>query len=228
MLGNDKKKKDKGQQKRTTEKLPKVKKADSNGEKQRIPKGYKATVSKEGTIIAVSKTTDISGKNRNGNSGRKATSNPLSKKKTTVANKPAKAAEAAKKKVVSKAPKSVKKLTQTKNKTSKGTTAKKTVKTIKHDENFERDTVGNGKIFVIKGKPKEKKRRRFKKLRRAGQHGGYTVWDARTGKTFATESEAIGYAAEVFVLTGEIVPVTLTDRKITHTFKDENENEKKK
>ncbi len=228
MFGNDKKKKDKGQQKRTAEKLPKVKKADTNGEKQRIPKGYKATLSKEGTIIAVSKTTEINEKKRAGNSGRKAASKALSKKKTTAKDKSAKAPKATKKKVASKATGSAKKHTETKNNTLKGTTAKKTVKTIKHDENFERNTVDNGKIFVIKSKPKEKKRRRFKKLRRAGQHGGYTVWDARTGKTFATESEAIGYAAEVFVLTGEIVPVTLTDRKITHTFKAENENEKKK
>ena len=46
----------------------------------------------------------------------------------------------------------------------------------------------------------------------------YTVWDTKTGKTFATQGEAIAYANEKRRKTGEILSVTQTKRKVTHTF----------
>ena len=46
----------------------------------------------------------------------------------------------------------------------------------------------------------------------------YTVWDTKRGKTFATQGEAIAYADERRRKTGEILSVTQTKRKVTHTF----------
>lgn len=68
-----------------------------------------------------------------------------------------------------------------------------------------------------------------KVLRRVAKSGGYTAWDdvKRNGKTFATEQEAKDYAADVLKKTGKIVPISPTDRQVTHTFKPEEEKKKK-
>ena len=68
-----------------------------------------------------------------------------------------------------------------------------------------------------------------KVLRRVAKSGGYTAWDdvKRSGKTFATEQEAKDYAADVLKKTGKIVPISPTDRQVTHTFKPEEEKKKK-
>lgn len=68
-----------------------------------------------------------------------------------------------------------------------------------------------------------------KVLRRVAKSGGYTAWDdiKRNGKTFATEQEAKDYVADVLKKTGKIVPISPTDRQVTHTFKPEEEKKKK-
>lgn len=68
-----------------------------------------------------------------------------------------------------------------------------------------------------------------KVLRRVAKSGGYTAWDdiKRNGKTFATEQEAKDYAADILKKTGKIVPISPTDRQVTHTFKPEEEKKKK-
>ena len=88
--------------------------------------------------------------------------------------------------------------------------------------------VDSKKPIVINGanvKPKPV----TKVLRRVAKSGGYTAWDdiKRNGKTFATEQEAKDYAADVLKKTGKIVPISPTDRQVTHTFKPEEEKKKK-
>ena len=46
----------------------------------------------------------------------------------------------------------------------------------------------------------------------------YTVWDSKTGKTFATSDEAIAYANERLRRTGKIFAITQTNRKATHKY----------
>ena len=50
----------------------------------------------------------------------------------------------------------------------------------------------------------------------------YTVWDSKTGKTFATSDEAIAYANERLRKTGEILAITQTNRKATHKYGKES------
>lgn len=90
---------------------------------------------------------------------------------------------------------------------------------LKHSEAFENGT-GGDKPIIIKGKgaaPKKRSSRR--ELRRVAKVGGFTVFDGpRTGKTFATEKEAVAYAVDVLIRTGEVVEVQKTDRQVSHTF----------
>lgn len=172
------------------------------------------------------------------------------KKTTTAAKKPSKQAKlktkpaaksAAKKPTAKSAPKrkravkaakplkskTVPKKTETKKITSKKATNSK-IKTLKPDRNFENGTDGESKIIIINGKKKadnKQTRRGRKRLKRVANIGGYTAWDGRTGKTFATEKEARDYAVDVFIRTGEIIPVTKTQRQVSHTFKAESKTE---
>lgn len=106
-------------------------------------------------------------------------------------------------------------------------TSKKSDKQLMHSDKDEMKADGKKPIIVngqnAKAKPAPKV------LRRAGKKGGYTAWDEvkRKGKTFATEKEAKDYAAEVKRKTGKIVPVSPTDRQVTHTFKAEEADKKK-
>lgn len=93
------------------------------------------------------------------------------------------------------------------------------LKAIKHDDNFEQ-SVGLDKPIIIKKAAKPKLAAR-KELRRVAKSGGFTAWDGRTGKTFGTEKEAKDYAADLMKQTGEIIPVSRTDRQVTHTYKAE-------
>ena len=172
----------------------------------KIPKGATHTIiSGKGNIIMTSQSFDIISKKK-----------PV--KKTTKAT-------------VSKA----KKTTPKKTNVTKKTAPKKAVKTsrksekraIKFDEKYENGTDGFEKIIVI-GKTKQPKqiRRSKKELKRVASVGGYTAWDGRTGKTFATQKEASDYAADHLKRTGEIISVTRTQRTITHTFKAEDRADK--
>lgn len=186
--------------------LPKIKKKDANGEKQRIPKGYKATVSKSGTIIMVSRTTDLNDK-----PVKEEPSKPSSAKKKPATKK------APKKSASKKAAETVKKLKAPKK------SADKQLKAIKHDENYELGKGGAEKPIIVKknkAQPAAPKRGK-KELRRVARSGGYTVWDGRTGKTFATPKEAKDYAMSEFIKTGELYDISKTDRQVSHTFKAE-------
>ena len=57
-----------------------------------------------------------------------------------------------------------------------------------------------------------------KKQAAATRKETYTVWDSKTGKTFATSDEAIAYANERLRKTGEILAITQTNRKATHKY----------
>ena len=57
-----------------------------------------------------------------------------------------------------------------------------------------------------------------KKQTAANRKETYTVWDSKTGKTFATSDEAIAYANERMRRTGEILAITQTNRKATHKY----------
>ena len=178
-------------------KLPKEKK---------IPKGSNHTIiSKEGNIILTSHNIDISSKK--------------SSTKKTAMKKP-EAKKASVKKVVKAAVKKPAKKTVAK-KTTKTTKAAKTTKAdkaLKHDEKFERGT-DSGKIIILKSKKaKEPKKPSSKELKRVSG-SGFTAWDGRTGKTFATEREAKDYAIDHFLHTGEMIPVSRTQRQVTHSFK---------
>lgn len=94
------------------------------------------------------------------------------------------------------------------------------LKTLKHNEKYELGTDESLPI-IIKRSGAQKPKRAKKELRRVARTGGYTVWDARAGKTFATQKEASDYAADVFKRTGEVVAVTKTERQVSHTFKSE-------
>lgn len=98
--------------------------------------------------------------------------------------------------------------------------ARKALKTIAHDEQFELG-VGLDKPIIINGKAARGSKRASRRvLKRAASLGGYTVFDgARAGKTFETRQEAAAYAADVLIRTGETVPVTKTQRQVTHTFR---------
>ena len=200
MFGDKKKKTEKKSNKE--EKLPKVKKTDANGERQSIPKGYKATVSKDGTIIAVSKTTDLSGK-KNG---------------AKTPEKPVKSADNTKPKTLKHTP-----VAQTPKQTTK---PKKTQKPqIKHSDKYERGTDGEKPIIIKKIAPRRTNR---KALRKVAKIGGYTVFDGpRAGKTFETPKEAAEYAADVLKKTGILYKIEKTDRQVSHTYKAENHSQKK-
>lgn len=47
----------------------------------------------------------------------------------------------------------------------------------------------------------------------------YTVWDTKSGKTFATEAEALGYESAFRKRTGRFVSVTAGTKKVTHTYR---------
>ncbi len=100
-------------------------------------------------------------------------------------------------------------------------------KPLMHDVNYENSTDDFDKIIILrKGKRTQKPQRQKKELRRITSVGGYTAWDGRTGKTFATEKEARDYAIDFFKRTGEIIPVTHTNRTVSHTFKAESKTDK--
>lgn len=105
----------------------------------------------------------------------------------------------------------------------------KILNSLKHSDEEEL-TISEERPIIIKKteKPKKPKLSQFK-LKRVTQKGGVTVFDgARLGKTFATMEEATAYAVDVMVRTGEIVEVSRTDRQVTHTFKPQQQQSKKK
>ena len=110
-------------------------------------------------------------------------------------------------------------------KTSDRKTSPPRLKAIKHNERYELGA-DEGKILVIGAKGKKSARRGKRQLKRVASLGGFTAWDGRTGKTFATEREANAYALDVLLRTGEIIPVTHTQRTVSHTFRAENQTEK--
>ncbi len=137
------------------------------------------------------------------------------KKKTTPKAKTVKKAKASKPaKATASAPK----------KTSKPKTTPK-LKPIKHDDKFEQG-VGSDKPIIIKGRAAKPRLTARKELRRVAKSGGFTAWDGRTGKTFETEKEARDYAADLLKKSGEVIPVSRTDRQVTHTYKAEQRNAK--
>lgn len=111
-------------------------------------------------------------------------------------------------------------------KTSDRKTSPARLKAIKHDERYELGA-DEGKILVIGAKGKKSARRGKRQLKRVASLGGFTAWDGRTGKTFATKKEANAYALDVLARTGELIPVTHTQRTISHTFNPESESESK-
>lgn len=52
----------------------------------------------------------------------------------------------------------------------------------------------------------------------SGKPQTYTVFDTRTGKTFATKAEAEAYEKDFRKKTGIFVSVESTHRKVTHTY----------
>lgn len=158
-------------------------------------------------------------------------------KRVTAAKKPAKqakaktnpAAKSAAKKLTAKAaPKrTIKavKAVQTNATAKNSKAAKLKIKPLKPDMNFENSTGEDNKIIVLKGQKQQKRAKSEKKLKRVASLGGYTAWDGRTGKTFATKKEALDFAIDVLKRTGEIIPVTKTQRQVSHTFKAENKTE---
>ena len=167
----------------------------------KIPKGVTRTViSDKGNIIMAITESDISGKKQTKRAASKKSPAP---KKTTV-------------------PKSA---AATKNPTVRKKTTPPRVQAIKHDSKFENGSDENIILVNKKSKTAQSKRGR-RQLKRIANIGGYTAWDGRTGKTFASEKEAKAYALDYFKRTGEIIPVTHTQRTISHTFKTENETEK--
>ena len=173
----------------------------------KIPKGATHTIiSDKGNIIMTSQNFDIIGKKKPVKKTTKATVSKA--KKTTPKKANVTKPKAAPKKVVK-------------------TSRKSEKRAIKFDEKYENGTDGFEKIIVI-GKTKQPKqiRRSKKELKRVASVGGYTAWDGRTGKTFATQKEASDYAADHLKRTGEIISVTRTQRTITHTFKAENRADK--
>ena len=46
----------------------------------------------------------------------------------------------------------------------------------------------------------------------------YTVWDSKTGKTFATLKEAKGYEQSYRKQTGTFLSITEGSKKVTHSF----------
>lgn len=111
----------------------------------------------------------------------------------------------------------------------KSASAKKSAvdKLLQHSDKDEMNVAGEKPIVInganVKPKPVPKV------LRRVAKSGGYTAWDdiKKNGKTFATEQEAKDYAADVRKKTGKIVPISPTDRQVTHTFRPEEEKKKK-
>ncbi len=185
--------------------LPKVKKTDANGEKQSIPKGYKATVSNEGTIIMVSKTTGLSGK-KSGAKTPKTAAKPAADSKSKMQQRKSSSItpkQAAKQKV----------------------SRKPEPERIKHSDKYERGT-DEGKPIIIK--KISSKRSNRKELRKVAKNGGYTVFDGpRAGKTFETPKEAAEYAADLLKETGVLYKIEKTDRQISHSYKAENHSQNK-
>ncbi len=192
-----------------------------NGEPQmKIPKGYKATVSKDGTIIMVSRNVDLTKPAGKCSEPKPDAPKPTTPKPKAPASQPKKPAgkrsepkpTEPKKSGSTPAPKPAAKKTGTD-------------KLLKHNDKDEMQ-ISAEKPIIINGK-NAKSKSAPKVLRRVAKTGGYTAWDARTGKTFATEKEAIDYAADVLKKTGKIVEVTPTDRQVTHTFKAEEKKTNK-
>lgn len=99
---------------------------------------------------------------------------------------------------------------------------------LKHSDKDEL-IIGTDKPIIVLGKgAKKPKPGNKKQLRKVSQKGGYTAWDGRTGKTFATAKEAQDYALDFLKNTGRIIQVTPTDRQVTHTFLAPEEKSKKK
>lgn len=149
-------------------------------------------------------------------------------KTTKKQRKPVATSKASKKLVVKRSePKLVApKKTTTNIKKSTGTKKGMADKLLKHSDKDEM-TISGEKPIVING-ANAKQKPIPKVLRKVAKLGGYTAWDdiKRSGKTFATEKEAKDYAADVLKKTGKIVPVSPTDRQVTHTFKAEEKNKK--
>lgn len=146
-------------------------------------------------------------------------------KRVTGAKKPVKAVSKAKSKTKPALKKTAPKRTAKATKTVKPAATKtvRGIKALKPDKDYENSTDGDGKIIVLNGKKAQKQQKNLhKQLKRVTNAGGYTAWDGRTGKTFATEKEAHDYAVDLFKRTGEIIAVTYTHRTISHTFKAEN------
>ncbi len=171
----------------------------------KIPKGVSRTViSDQGNIIMTITERDLTGKKT-----AKRTVGKPEQNKTAKTKKPIK-------------PKSAKKPAP--KKAAKPETSR--LKAIKHDSKFELGT-DEDRIIVIGSKAKKPPRRGKRQLKRVANLGGYTAWDGRTGKTFATKKEANAYALDVLARTGELIPVTHTQRTISHTFNPESESESK-
>lgn len=99
---------------------------------------------------------------------------------------------------------------------------------LKHSDKDEL-IIGTDKPIIVLGKgAKKPKPGNKKQLRKVSQKGGYTAWDGRTGKTFATAKEAQDYALDFLKNSGRIIQVTPTDRQVTHTFLAPEEKSKKK
>jgi len=212
------KKKDDKTPKKSNDKKPETKKAKPlpsktrNGElRQKIPKGSDKTVlTNEGSIIMTSRNLDLS------DNPVKSTAKPS---KPAALKKPAKPSAA--KTPLSKSPKtSAPKATK-----SAAPAVPKKVEPTKKNAHDDYENMVTGDVPLPLGL--RAKRKAKKELKRIAKMGGYTAWDGRTGKTFATEKEANDYAAEVSKKTGEKIPVTKTDRQVTHTFLPEEQNKKK-
>ncbi|MBD5585520.1 MAG: hypothetical protein HDQ88_10590 [Clostridia bacterium] len=98
---------------------------------------------------------------------------------------------------------------------------------LKHSDKDEMSLTGEKPIILNAKNAKPKIAQKV--LKRAPRTGGYTAWDEieKKGKTFATPQEAQDYAQEVTRKTGKVVPVTFTNRQVTHTFRPEEEKKKK-
>ncbi len=219
----DKKKKQTSKGKKQTSKESKFKyvedmKNPKLPKENKIPKGVDRTlISKEGNIIMTVTNTGFTDKKR------KTTSKKSADKKPTAKATPKSAVKSTKSANPKTAPK------QTKKSTKKAETAKTTkrVKALMPDWKYENETGADEKIIVINGKKSQNKPKSGRrKLKRVANIGGYTAWDGRTGKTFATEKEAREYAVDFFARTGEIIAITHTQRTVSHTFKAENKTDK--
>lgn len=146
-------------------------------------------------------------------------------KRASSAKKPEKAVKA---KPVEKKPTAKAGTAQNRAVKAKQPSKPKTVKKneLKHSDKDEL-IIGTDKPIIVLGKG-AKKLNRKKELKKVSQKGGYTAWDGRTGKTFATSKEAQDYAMDLLKHTGRLIQVTPTNRQVTHTFLAPEEKSKKK